>query len=265
MSNLHVRARLRRSLKDRGAFGSLRHYAIRAYRVVWPRRLKPHPFDLEHGVQTTACIEGSMLATGHAHDIYNVCYSPSSPSVIRGAIDAWRSFLSPSDPPLEAYTFFDLGAGMGRVVMVASLYPFQQIVGVEMSPRLTAQARSNLAIWLRTPRPCSQLEIATCDATEFPWPRTPFVIYMFNPFEAPVIRQLLRSLEQPLAAGAGPIDILYMHPVAGSVIEAHPSARLVASILCYLTPEDNAADPFRDPNNVTGNDECRIYRLTRAS
>ena len=261
MRHLHLTARLRRSLRERGLVGSLYHYTVYAFRILRPHRLKPHPFDLEHGVHTTAYIEGSRLATGHPHDIYNTAYYGSSPSMLQAAIDAWRSSLTPSDPSLEAYTFLDLGAGMGRALMVASRYPFRQAIGIEMNPRLADQARRNVAIWLRTARPCNDLQVATSDATEFPWPRTPLLLYMFNPFEKPVMLRLLRTLEESLADGAGPIDILYMHPIAASALEERPQGRPILSIRCPLSAEDSAVDLFSDPNSGSSWAECRIYRL----
>jgi hypothetical protein len=262
---MHVTARLRRSLRDRGILGSLKHYAVRGYRIMRPHRLVPHPFDVEHGVHTTAYIEGSSLGTGHAHDLYVVCYYASPPSVVRLSIDAWRSTLSPSDPSLEGYTFFDIGAGMGRTVMVASLYPFERVVGIEMNHGLTEQARGNIDIWLRTHRACNQIELTTCDATEFPWPSRPLLIYLFNPFEAPVLMQLVRTLDQALTQGAGPIDLVYVHPTAKSVLEAHPNAQLRASTICYLSDADGAADLFSDPHGAAPCYECRIYRLSHVS
>jgi SAM-dependent methyltransferase len=259
--HLHPITRLRRSFRERGLAGSFRHYAVRIYRIFRPHRLKPHPFDVRHGVHTTDYIAGSDLGTGHPHDIYNTAYYGSSPSMLHSAIEAWRGSLAPTDPPIEAYTFLDLGAGMGRAVMVASLYPFHQVIGIEMSPRLAAQARRNLAIWTRTPRSCNLLQIATCDGTEFPWPRAPLAIYMFNPFEEPVVLRLLATLEHALAEGSGPIDILYMHPTSASVFEAHPHVQFVASTLCHLSDEDRAVDLFSDPESDSSWAECRLYRL----
>ncbi len=87
------------------------------------------------------------------------------------------------------------------------------------------QARSNLAIWQQTPRACNDLEIATCEATDFAWPKTPLAIYMFNPFEEPVVVALLQRLDQALAEGSGPIDILYVYPVAGGAVGSASLAR----------------------------------------
>ena len=49
--------------------------------------------------------------------------------------------------PIDAYTFVDLGAGMGRAMLLAADYPFRAVVGVELHPTLARIARANLAIW----------------------------------------------------------------------------------------------------------------------
>ncbi len=258
---IHLTAQLRRFLPQRGLLGAFRRFAIRGYRLLRPARRKPHPFDREHGVLTQALIPSNLLWTGHAHDPYSVLYCPTPPSVVRASIEAWRCTLSVSEPPLEEYTFFDLGAGMGRVVMMASLYPFAAVMGVEMNPGLVEQARRNLTVWLQTPRSCRQLEVLLGDATEFPWPARPLLIYMFYPFEAPVVVELLGTLQRALTEGAGPIDIIYVHPVAASEMEAYPGVQLRLSINCYRSAEDAAADFFRDAHKDAPRYECRVYRL----
>jgi SAM-dependent methyltransferase len=266
VKNLQLTARLWRSLNNRGIFGSLGHYALRAYRILRPHRLPPHPFDLKHGVHTTAHIPGSELGVGHAHDIYNTVYLPSQPSMVSSCIEVWQSFLTeadhPASHPIGDYTFVDLGCGMGRAVMVASLFPFRKVVGVEMNPKLGEQARSNLAIWQQTPRACNDLEIATCEATDFAWPKTPLAIYMFNPFEEPVVVALLERLDEALAEGSGPIDILYVYPVAAERLEAHPGAKLIARTHSYLSDEDRAVDPYNDPKAERYSIDFQISRLS---
>lgn len=261
MGHLQFVSRVRRSLQNRGVLGSIAHYAERGYRMVRPYRLPTHPFDLKYGVHTTAHIIGSQLATGHAHDIYNTVYLPSHPSMVTSCIDQWRSFCTAGDPPLEAYTFVDIGSGMGRAVMVASEYPFTRVIGVEMNPGLCEQARRNLTVWQNQPHACGNLAIANTEASEFEWPRTPIVIYMFNPFEAPVVEAVLQSLERALEQGTGPIDILYVYPAFASVLEAHPRATLIARTQSFLSDEDRAIDPYNDPKAERYSVDLHIYRL----
>jgi len=263
MTHLHLRARLQRPFANRGFASSLRHYGVRAWKILRPKKLTPHPFDVQHGVHTTAYIEGSQLATGHAHDLYNTAYYGSAPSMVTVAIDSWQQQLGSTDPTLEAWTFIDIGAGLGRAVMIASLYPFQQAIGVEMNPNLVKQARENLAIWQRVPRACNRIEIAAADAAEFPWPRSPLAIYMFNPFERPVMERMLVSLDDALNKGSGPIHILYVHPVESAAFDEHPSARLLSAIECHLTPEERVADLFTDKDAASSWTECRIYQIAR--
>jgi hypothetical protein len=271
MRHLHLKARFQRSLQNRGFFGSVRHYGVRAWKMLRPRRLTPHPFDVRHGVHTTAYIEGSQLATGHAHDLYNTAYYGSAPSMVTVAIEFWREQLTPVDPPtgdwtfpIENWTFIDIGAGLGRAVMIASFYPFARVIGVEMNPDLARRARDNLAIWTKTSRACNAIEVAAEDATEFPWPRSPLVIYMFNPFERPVMERLLDSLEIALHNGSGPIHILYVHPIEAAAFEERASVQFIAATQCHLTPEERVADLFTDKDATSSWAECRVYRITAA-
>ena len=272
MRHLHLGTRFRLSFQNRGFFGSVRHYSVRALKMLRPQRLTPHPFDARHGVHTTAYIEGSQLATGHAHDLYNTAYYASAPSMVTVAVEFWQQQLMSTDPPVEDgafpignWTFIDIGAGLGRAVMIASLYPFARVIGVEMNPNLAGRARENLAIWRRTSRACHAIEVVASEATEFPWPRSALVIYMFNPFERPVMEKLLDSLESALGNGSGPIHILYVHPVEAAVFEERASVKLVATTECHLTPEERVADLFTDKDSTSSWAECRIYRIAEKS
>ncbi len=46
---------------------------------------------------------------------------------------------------LQDFTFIDLGSGKGRVLLMASEYPFQKIIGVEFMPELHRAAQKNIA------------------------------------------------------------------------------------------------------------------------
>jgi predicted RNA methylase len=45
---------------------------------------------------------------------------------------------------LHRFSFVDFGSGKGRVLLVASHYPFREVVGVEFSPELQKIAEGNI-------------------------------------------------------------------------------------------------------------------------
>ena len=115
-----------------------------------------HPFDLEFGVRTSGLIAGRNLHAGHRHDRHITAYYAIAPSVFQNILVRWRRCRPIA--PLDAYTFIDLGAGMGRALLLAAAYPFRAVVGVELHPTLAHIARRNLSQWRaagRTRVPCA--------------------------------------------------------------------------------------------------------------
>src|SRR5579883_1856526 len=98
------------------------------YRDGWIFR---HPMDRFYRIDT------SGNAPPPAIDGEPVFYAASQPSIIRAALRAL--------PPLEGFTFIDLGCGKGRALIVATEFPFRAICGIEYSDELAAVARRNAA------------------------------------------------------------------------------------------------------------------------
>ncbi len=92
----------------------------------------PHPFDLENGVRTSGLIVGRHLKTGSPRDRQTTAYYGVAPSVFQALVRRWRR-MRPAHP-LEETTFLDIGAGMGRAVLLAAEMPFHDVIGVEMHP-----------------------------------------------------------------------------------------------------------------------------------
>ena len=176
-----------------------------------------HPFDVEFGVRTSGLIAGRHLKTGHRHDRHATAYYGVAPSVFRSLVKRWCR-TKPAAPVGET-TFVDLGAGMGRAVLLASELGFRAVVGVELHPALLRIARKNVRLWRTAGRELAPMRMLGADATDFKLPRGPVVAFLFNPFEAPVMRRLLKAWRKAAVGRAGRLDILYVNNEQEAVLE----------------------------------------------
>jgi hypothetical protein len=87
-------------------------------------------------------------------------------------------------------------------------------VGVELSADYCKDARLNVASADADAR-CRQVEVLCEDACEFEFPAGPLVLYLFNPFEAPVLQRVLDRLVASLAAQPRDVLIAYCNAAIG--------------------------------------------------
>ena len=168
-----------------------------------------HPFDEEFGVRTSGLVAGRHLKSGHLHDRHATAYYGVAPSVFRALVKRWQR--SRPGWALEEVSFIDVGAGMGRSMLLAAEMPFRQVVGVELNPTLARIARKNLAIWRASGRAQAPMKMICGDAVDFRLPEGPCLAFLFNPFGAPVMRRLLAAWKKVLAGRAGDLDLLYVN------------------------------------------------------
>jgi SAM-dependent methyltransferase len=238
-----------------------------------------HPFDQIHGVDTSGLVPASRLVTGHPNDEHVTAYYGVAPSILRALIARWRDTVPPY--PITSYTFLDIGAGKGRGLLVASEYRFRRVVGIELNPALAAIARQNVAQWNAahdadpTTEPIAPIEVIEQDALDFEFPDAPTLLFLFHPFEEPVLRKLLRHIETQLgwrAAAKAPdgralaLDLIYVNAECASVLDRHPAFTQLFLDNVPMSTEDHAADleaiARQKEYGSTGDEECAIYRYT---
>lgn len=176
-----------------------------------------HPFDEANGVRTSGLVAGRHLNSGHAHDRHATAYYGVAPSVFHTLLNRWRKTRDAT--PLEQITFVDIGAGMGRAVLLAAELPFRRVIGVELHPALVRIARRNLSQWRKAGRTRSSARMIAGDAVDFAFPPGPCIAFLFNPFGAVVMRRWLRAIISSFADRCGELDILYINNEQEGVFE----------------------------------------------
>ncbi|HWT05849.1 MAG TPA: class I SAM-dependent methyltransferase, partial [Xanthomonadales bacterium] len=148
-------------------------------------------------------------------------YEPTPVAQAEALLDA-----SPLAP--ERATFVDLGAGMGRVVLLAARRPFRAVIGVEISPALVEIARENLTTVRDPQRVAPDVRVVGADAASYAFPRGDLVIFLYNPFRAPILGDVLRNLRT--SAQEREVVLLYHTPVERGVVDATETFELVADL-----------------------------------
>jgi SAM-dependent methyltransferase len=248
-------SKLQWSLVQRGPVGTLRVALEVLKGRSGPARPPQHPFDHRYSVDTSGLIGGGELRTGHRNDLFNTAYYGMAPSRFHHVIEGWRA--DPSHPPVDACSFVDLGCGKGRAVMMASTYPFREVIGVELNPSLAAIAEANRATWTEARRAISPIRILCQDATEFVFPPGPCMLYLFNPFTTPVVEQLLREIERQFADRPGMLDVIYFNPQSEQLFHPRSGFRQLWSGTVPMSDEDIASDHVASPDDL-----CSLYRWT---
>jgi SAM-dependent methyltransferase len=223
-----------------------------------------HPFDLEFGVRTSGLIAGRHLVCGRPNDRHATAYYGIAPSVFRSMLVRWRRCRPVA--PIDEFTFIDLGAGMGRAVLLAAEYPFRAVIGIELHPTLARIARRNMAVWREAGRARARMRLVCGDAVAFDPPAGPCVAFLFNPFGGPVLRRLLARWSRAFAGRKGQLDLLYVNDeqkhiirqqrgftrlFQGQVRRSHADRIADRHILTSQPEGEYAATPWED---------CSIYR-----
>ncbi|HUB31125.1 MAG TPA: class I SAM-dependent methyltransferase [Terracidiphilus sp.] len=182
--------------------------------------LMTHPFDEANGVRTSGLVAGRHLKSGHTHDRHATAYYGVAPSVLHRLMQRWQK-TKPS-APIRDFTFVDIGAGMGRAVLLAAEMQFLKVTGVELNSTLARIARRNLRHWRASGRVHAQAHIRCCDAAQFPLPSGPILLFLFNPFGPTVMRRFLKHVAANLAARPRPVDLLYVNNEQEGVLETQP-------------------------------------------
>ena len=231
-----------------------------------------HPFDAHYGTETGGLIPAAQLLTGHPSDQHVTAYYGIAPSILRSILDLWLCCTTPPFP-IDRYTFLDIGAGKGRALLVAAEFPFDKVLGVELNPTLARIAESNVALATRFDRHAQQLlspiRLLEADALTLTLPATPTLAFLFHPFEAPLLRKLLRLIETQFADRAGHLDLLYVNAEHAPVLDRHPAFRKLWHGAIPMSTEDHLADlreiVEQHEYGSTGDELCAIYRYTGRS
>jgi SAM-dependent methyltransferase len=223
-----------------------------------PNRDVIHPFDRKYGTDTGGYLGPEELVNGRVNDALNHGYSAIAPSVFREACRRWRETLPAVSGRIEAYSFVDVGAGKGRALLLASELPFRKVIGVELSAELSSIAQRNVARWSRVAQPMAKIHVVQQDATKFRWPRTPMLVYLYNPFACSLVAQMAENLAAVAASGSGLTDLLYVNPTCADTLTSHGLFVRLWTARIPMDEADQKADPYG-----TTSDLVSAYRFRR--
>lgn len=221
-----------------------------------PNRGVLHPFDRKYGTDTGGYLGPEDLVKGRANDALNHGYSAIAPSVFYEACRLWRETLPAMSGRIDAYSFVDVGAGKGRALLLAAELPFRKVIGVEVTEELARIAQRNVARWSRVAKPKSKIRVIHEDAAKFRWPRSPLLVYLYNPFACSLVAQMAENLAAVAASGSGLVDLLYVNPTCTDTLTAQGLFVRLWTARIEMDQADQNADPYG-----TSSDLVSCYRL----
>lgn len=161
-------------------------------------------FDREFGTETSGRVESENLGFANPEASANaILYLPSPACQTRWMISAVGA-------DHRQVAFVDLGCGKGRVVVVASEYPFRRVIGVDLSPALVHIAAQNARIIAQRHPGRTPIEAAVADAAEFVFPELPLLLHFYHPFESAITARVLTHLKKSFDAAPRRVIVAYL-------------------------------------------------------
>jgi SAM-dependent methyltransferase len=119
------------------------------------------------------------------------------------------------DPLTKEFHFIDIGSGKGRTVFVAEYCGFTILTGIELNKNLVKDAKQNLTTFSLKKKD-SKINFIEINALDFDYKNEPAVYFLFNPFNARVLKKVLERIR---AATISETWFVYMNPLYASVFK----------------------------------------------
>jgi SAM-dependent methyltransferase len=190
-------------------FGPLVIHNLRYYARHWWRHgsfaTPLSSVDQISGVETQKAVYLSELGfTGAAGDSAEP-YMPIDEAQFRSVMEALPIRFA-------NYAFVDLGSGKGRAVLLAAQLGFKTITGVEFSEELHQAAQKNLAAASGQWPNVERIQLVRGDAAQYLPPAAPVVCYLYNPFGAGVMSQVINQWAKAMSKHPHDVWVVYSNP-----------------------------------------------------
>lgn len=159
--------------------------------------------EKKYGIRTTGADELKSLQQSGVDISHATIYMPVSYRLLEKALE--------NLPPGRQH-FVDIGCGKGRALCVAGRYGFSKVTGIDFSPGFCAEAARNLQ-HIKQPNPAFRYEILLEDAGSWPIPDDTDCLFMFNPFDAEIMKKVITQIGDSLRRHPRKLQIIYVNPL----------------------------------------------------
>ena len=150
--------------------------------------------DRAAGMQTTGYITAESLGLDRAEAFdYRAAGWRSLQVILK------RGDVTPTD------VFVDFGCGKGRVLYLASRYPFREVIGVDLSPEVVEAARRNL-------RRRRHIRVEVANAADWPIPEDLTFAFFHNPFPNSIFESVTENVLKSLKRRPRRFRVIYRRP-----------------------------------------------------
>ena len=220
----------RRERRQAGVLSSLRQLAGVAsefLRDSMPDRRKQRygdaDFDWECRVDTSsATVSWRTRLLG----LFHSPYQPVEPQL-------FHEIMKALEIDFTRFTFVDIGSGKGRALLLATGYPFRQVVGIELLPELHHIAQQNITRASSGTGVRRNIEAICGDAVEFVFPEDPLVIFLFHPLPEAGLSELVDNIETSLLDCPRPLYVIYANPLFETIVAGCGRLRKIAGTHQY--------------------------------
>jgi hypothetical protein len=128
--------------------------------------------------------------------------------------------LTGIDP--RRFVFVDFGAGKGRAMLLAAKRPFLRVEGIELAADMHREADRNIERARKRRALLAPVVARQEDAADYALPPEPLILYLFNPFGAPVLARVLDNVERSLRHRPRDVYAIYVNPEQAHCFESRP-------------------------------------------
>jgi SAM-dependent methyltransferase len=165
---------------------------------------KDRAFDQRFKTETSSIVPVGALGIGDADKTKSAVFYISAP------VRFERYIIGALNIDYKDFHFVDVGCGKGRVLMLASEWPFHSITGIEISKALCEIAERNVQVYSSRTQKCRNIAIQCMDATQFPIEEKNTVYHFYHPFQVDVLKPILERIASRFQQSDKKVYIAYI-------------------------------------------------------
>jgi SAM-dependent methyltransferase len=167
-------------------------------------------FDRIYGLETLSIVELEELQINIEESSHAKIYQASNYFLLLHALDS----LEKCGFQFNEKTIVDIGSGKGRVLILFAERGVKQCIGIEISSILNKIAYKNTQVWKKkNPTSDTEFTFETIDASKYIFPDGVDLLYLFNPFDAFILSQVIDNIKKSYLSKPIEIFIIYMIPI----------------------------------------------------